>query len=57
MSVVDEHLECIRKEDNAEDSYAVAVIKDSTTVGHLPRRTSTLCSLFIRRGGTIRCSC
>ena len=54
--VVGEHLECIREEDNAEDRYAVAVIKDSTTVGHLPRRISMLCSLFIRRGGTIRCS-
>ena len=53
---VGECLQCVREEDNAEDRYAVAVIRDGVTVGHLPRRISTLCSLFIRRGGVIRCS-
>ena len=51
--MVGEHLQCAREEDNTEDRYAVAVIKDNVTVGHLPRRMSTLCSLFIRRGGII----
>ena len=46
---------CHREEDNAHDPYAVAVIKSATVVGHLPRKISTLCSLFIRRGGTICC--
>ena len=54
--VMGEHLQCVREEDNAEDRYAVAVTKDGVTVGHLPRRISTLASLFIRRGGIIRCS-
>ena len=54
--VVGEHLQCIREGDNAEDRYAIAVTKDGVTVGHLPRRISTLSSLFIRRGGIIRCS-
>ena len=43
-------------EDNTEDRYAVVVMKDGVTVGHLLRRISTLSSLFIRRGGIIRCS-
>ena len=58
--VVGEHLQCVREEDNTEDNtedrYAIAVMKDGVTVGHLPRRISTLSSLFIRRGGIIRCS-
>ena len=53
---VGERLQCVREEDNAEDRYTVAVIKDGVTVGHRPRRISTLCSLFISRGRIIRCS-
>ena len=37
-------------------SYAIAVLKSATVVGHLPRKISTLCSLFIRRGGAIHCN-
>ena len=29
--------------------------EESITVGHLPRKISCVCSLFIRRGGTITC--
>ena len=32
------------------------VRKGRTVVGHLPRRLSRLCALFIRRGGSIHCS-
>ena len=28
---------------------------EDNIVGHLPRRISSLCSAFIRRGGTIKC--
>ena len=52
---VGEELLCQQEEDNAHDPYAVAVLKSATVVGHLPRKVSTLCSLFIRRGGTIHC--
>ena len=52
---IGEELSCQREEDNAHDPYAVAVLKSATVVGHLPRKVSTLCSLFIRRGGTIHC--
>ena len=54
-AVVGEELECQREHSNATDMYAVAVIKDSTIVGHLPRKISRICTLFIRRGGVINC--
>ena len=42
---------------NAHDLYAVKVMKAGTRavtmVGHLPKKTSSTCSLFIRKGGTI----
>ena len=54
-AVVGEELGCQRERGNATDMYAVAVIKDSTIVGHLPRKISKICALFIRRGGAIHC--
>ena len=54
-AVVGEELECQRERGNATDMYAVAVIKDSIIVGHLPRKISRICTLFIRRGGAIHC--
>ena len=57
--VVGEQLNCIREVGNSHDPMAVAVIKEiegeTKTVGHIPRRISALSSVFIRRGGTIRC--
>ena len=55
-AVVAEELECQRERDNLYDTYAVAVKKGGIIVGHLPRRLSHLCALFIRRGGSISCS-
>ena len=52
---IGEELLCQQDEENRHDPYAVAVLKSATVVGHLPRKISTLCSLFIRRGGAIRC--
>ena len=50
-----EELQCRRERVNAQDMYAIAVIKDTNVVGHLPRKISRICSLFIRRGGTLTC--
>ena len=52
---IGEALLCQCDEDNRHDPYAVAVMKSATIVGHLPRKVSTLSSLFIRRRGTIHC--
>ena len=44
-----------RETTNVHDPSAVAVVKDGTTVGHVPKKLSCLCSLFIRRHGTDVC--
>ena len=33
----------------------MAIIKDDSVVGHVPRKISTACSLFLRSGGSITC--
>ena len=40
---------------NLADRFAVAVIKGGTVVGHIPRKISNICSIFIRKGGSIFC--
>ena len=51
-TVVEEELSCEREIGNAHDTLAVAVRKiidgDMKTFGHVPRRISALCSIFIR---------
>ncbi len=34
---------------------AVAVIGAGVTIGHLPRKISRVCSIFLRRGGSMHC--
>ena len=57
-----EVLECSRETGNRSDPYAVAVTKSSgetggtVTVGHIPCKISSICSIFIRRGGIIDCT-
>ena len=48
---VGENLTCIREPGNIRDPYAVAVTKpeSSTIVGHVPRKMSAICSLFLRK--------
>ena len=52
---IGEVLLCARETANVHDPYAVAVIRRSITVGHVPRALSAVCSLFIRRSGEITC--
>ena len=55
-SSINEVLHCARDTSNTRDPYAVRVIKSGTgVVDHLPKKISTACSLFIRRGGSITC--
>ena len=60
VPVIGEELSCSRELGNSHDPYAVAVKKEiegeERFVGHVPRQISAICSLFIRRGGTIRCT-
>ena len=52
---IGEELACLRETDNEHEHYAVSVVKSATVVGLLPRKISTLCSLLIWQGGSIRC--
>ncbi len=44
--LVEEELGCTRESDNSSDPYAVAVMKASTIVGHIPRRISAASSSY-----------
>ena len=52
---INEELECRREPSNATDRYAVSVMNGGTIVGHLPKNISRVCSLFLRRGGSLTC--
>ena len=54
-AIIGEMLQCERELDNESDRYAVAIKKDGTIIGHLPRVISQACSLFLRRGNFISC--
>jgi len=53
----EEVLRCERKVGNSYDTYAVAIKKlidgNCVVVGHVPRKISSICSIFIQQGGTI----
>ena len=44
---IGETLVCEREPTNEKDRYAVAVKKAGTIVGHVPRKISRMCSLFL----------
>ena len=55
-SVVNEELSFRRREEgNISDPYTVAFIKSGVIIGHVPRRISAACNLFIQRGGAVMC--
>ena len=57
--VDEEELTCECEVGNSHDPLAVAIKKlidgSNMIVGHVPRRISPLCSVFIRRSGSITC--
>ena len=55
VAALGEQIGCIREPLNVMDRYAVALKKDGAVIGHLPQKILQICSLFIRRGGTIKC--
>ena len=52
-----EVLRCEREVGNSHDTYAVAIKKlidvIYVVVGHVPHKISSICSIYIRQGGTI----
>lgn len=53
--VLGENLSCQRELSNGHDLFAVAVLKNGTIIRHLPRKISSICSLFISKGGSLTC--
>lgn len=51
--VIGETLHLEKEEGNAEDPYAVAVMRGTTIVGHAPREISRVFSYFMLHDGTI----
>ena len=51
---IGEELMCKRETTNDKDRYAVAVMRESTVMGHVPRVISAVCALFLKRKGIIR---
>lgn len=52
---LDDCLVCAQDCSNRYDPFAVAVLNGRETVGHVPKKISAPCFLFLRRGGTIHC--
>ena len=50
-----EQLSCQREPTNTRDPFAVAVVRSLVTVGHISTKISSICSMFLLRGGTITC--
>ena len=50
-----EVLLCARETGNSHDPFSVKVIKSAMIVGHLPKRISSTCSLFLHMGESISC--
>ena len=55
-AVIGEELPCKLELSNSVDRFAMAVCKCEITVGHVPKRISSICSsLFLQRDGMITC--
>ena len=46
---IGENLECERETSNKKDRYTVIAKKAETIIGHLPKKISWICSLFLLR--------
>ena len=55
ISAHGEELQCQHETGNVHDLYAVSVMRRGNIVRHVSRKISTLCNLFIRKGGRINC--
>ena len=48
-------LPCCPEPDNREDRYAVAIMNGTNIVGHVPRKISYICYIFLLHSGSIIC--
>ena len=54
-AVVGKEFPCKREAGNTFDPFAVAVMRGTIVIGHVPRRISSICSLFLQNEGSITC--
>ena len=40
---------------NSHDAFSVAVMRNDVIVGHIPKKISSVCSIFLLHGGSIYC--
>jgi hypothetical protein len=52
---VEEELFVRTEDENKHDRHAVAIIKDNSAVGHMPRSLLPVSWFLIKRGGTVNC--
>ena len=55
-AIIGEELQCARESNNSNDRYVVAVRKNNEVVGHVPRKSSRVCALFLKCNGAITCT-
>ena len=55
MPVINEELVCVQESENPHDPYTVAIKKRSLVVGHVARKSSAVCSLFLHAGNYHTC--
>ena len=55
-SINGEQLCCCGENSNTSDPYAISVMKGREVVGHVPCKISRMCAVFLRNGGTIKCT-
>ena len=48
-------LQCTRERSNRFDPFAVSIVNSEEIVGHMPRRISAACALFLQHHRSIRC--
>ena len=54
-AVVGQEFPCKPEDGNRVDPFAVAVVRGDTVIGHVQRKISSICSLYLRRDGSIVC--
>jgi len=54
-TTVTEILVCRCETDNYHDCFAVSILRGTVIVGHVLKKISAICSLFLWRPGTIKC--
>ena len=48
-------LQCARERSNRFNPFAVSIVNSDEIMGHVPRRISAACALFLQHHGSIRC--